>query len=79
MTNEMIPLYRDQAPLRSMVFAAYTPEGNRLRESAFIRRILDLRPIRSKKRTALRQEISSDKHLHPSIIKNLLLNLRNFR
>jgi hypothetical protein len=74
----MIQLYRDQAPHRGMVFACWTPEGNRLRESEFIRRIRLLRPIRSRKRSALIREIQADPHLHIRIKRNLVYNLRHY-
>ncbi len=73
-------VYRDQAPYRTgwgyySFFACYTPEGIRMRESGYIRRILDFNGGK-KERLALANEIRRDPHLHQVIKRDLIANLR---
>jgi hypothetical protein len=73
-TEEM---YRDHALIYQSApgfhfFAALTPHGIRLKDSAYVQRIINLNEPVSR----LRQEIRTDYHLHPAIRRNLLNNLR---
>lgn len=70
LTDDRIPFYRDQAPMRGRcVMAAWTPEAIRDRESGYIRRILAGEDCGA--------EIKADPHLHEKLKGNLLKNLEN--